>query len=443
LGKGIRMTHTTQSAKKIHGTITVPADKSISHRSLLFAALAMGTSTIKNLLLSEDVLRTLTILRQLGVKTSHDANSLKAEDTLVVEGVGLNGFKAPKEVLYCGNSGTTMRLMLGLLAGQPFESALTGDESLNRRPMERVTKPLEQMGASFREEERDGNRHIHVVGNPSLTAIDYQSPVASAQVKSAILLASLWAEGMTTVSEPTRSRNHTEIMLKAMGLALTVQGNGVSVTPGNQLQPFDITVPGDISSAAFFIVAGLIVPNAELKIKNVGLNPTRTGIVDVLKEMNASLDVENRVEVAGESVGTINVKTSNLVNTVIGGDVIPRLIDEIPILALAGTMAKGSMLVKDAGELRVKESDRIQAVCQELGKLGISLIEKEDGFSLEGKEGILEIAQGLKLKSYGDHRMALMEIIAGLIASESFEIDDVACMSTSFPGFFDLLRSVT
>lgn len=438
----------TQPVKSFYGDLRVAPDKSISHRALIFSALAEGVSKIRNLLLGEDVLCTLQILNQLGVKTSHSAQNIKSGDELIVHGVGLKGLKKSKDILYCGNSGTTMRLMLGLLSGQNFESVLTGDDSLNKRPMERVMAPLRQMGTVFEEEKVGVKRLIHVnpqgVKTTPLVGIDYKSPVASAQVKTALILAGLNAKGATKITEPGLSRNHSEILLKAMKAPLSIKNLSVSVTAAKTLSPIDVDIPGDMSSAAFFMAAALIAKNSRLKICEVGINSTRTGFLEVVKRMGGRVHVSNKKMVCGEEVADIEVESSVLTNIIVGGDEIPLLIDEIPILALVGATATGEMLVKDAEELRVKETDRIRAICSELAKMGVFLHENQDGFVLEG----MGDSQKLKtppqnFKSYGDHRMAMMECVAGMILDGSVEIDDVACVNTSFPGFFDLLKGLT
>jgi len=402
--------------------------------------LADGQSRVKHLLLGEDVLCTLTMLNQLGVKTSHSAKTLTAVDELVIDGVGVQGLKASSDILYCGNSGTTMRLMLGLLSGQSFSSRLTGDEYLNKRPMERVMKPLTQMGAQFLVAQEGAQRIITVTPAKSLEGITYASPVASAQVKSCLILAGLYADGTTSVSEPSLSRNHTEIMLQAQGAPLSIDGLTVSVTKTKTLKPLNMTVPADISSAAFFIVAALITPNSDLLIEDVCLNPTRTGLLDILNAMGAHIEVLDERLVGGEVVGNLRVKTSKLKNVAVGGSVIPRLIDEIPVLTLAAATAEGKMLLTDAGELRVKETDRIKAICSEMTKLGVDIIETKDGFILTGSAKLKQ-PKG-NFKSYGDHRMAMTEMIAGLVLDQPVLIDDVACVKTSFPEFFELLEKV-
>ncbi len=434
------ISHKTQPAESLHGTIRVASDKSISHRSLIFSALADGQSRVKHLLLGEDVLCTLTMLNQLGVKTSHSAKTLTAADELVLEGVGVHGLKESNELLYCGNSGTTMRLMLGLLSGQSFVSRLTGDEYLNKRPMERVMKPLTQMGAQFSVTQEGDQRIITVQPSKKLQGISYASPVASAQVKSCLILAGLYADGITSVSEPSLSRNHTEIMLQAQGAPLAIKDLTVSVTKTQNLKPLNITVPADISSAAFFIVAALITPNSDLLIQDVCLNPTRTGLLDILKAMGAHIEIIDERFVGGEVVGDLRVKTSKLKNVAVGGAVIPRLIDEIPVLTLAAALAEGQMVLTDAGELRVKETDRIKAICSEMTKLGVAIQETKDGFILTGRAKLEQ--PSVDFKSYGDHRMAMTEMIAGLVLDQSVMIDDVACVQTSFPEFFELLGKI-
>lgn len=436
------MKHTfkTSRVSGLRGEIRVAPDKSISHRALIFSALADGPSHIRNLLTGDDVKCTLTILRQLGIETSVDASGLTSLGEITVKGMGLYGLRPAVDVLYCGNSGTTMRLMLGLLSAQKFSSRLTGDASLNKRPMVRVMEPLSRMGAQFEVQENASGRVIVVHPAAKLTTLDFISPVASAQIKSCLLLAGLYANGVMRITEPGPSRDHSEIMLKAMGVRIQSQGMCVALEPG-PLKPIDITVPGDISSAAFFMVAALITPRSDVIIRGIGLNPTRTGLLDVLIAMGGDITIEKQYHEGGEMVGDLRLKTSRLVNLDIGGELVPRLIDEIPILALAATQATGRMTLRDAAELRVKESDRIRAITTELARLGAAITETADGFVIEG---------GQKLKtpsshfcSYGDHRMAMMEAVAGCILDNSTLIDDVDCVNTSFPGFFDLLQKLS
>lgn len=443
-------TFVARASKNVRGTITVGPDKSLSHRALILSALASGASRISNLLCSGDVLCTADILTHLGISITPSPKGHGAAGEITVSGKGLQGLSPAPNILYCGNSGTTMRLMLGLLAAQPFSSRLTGDDSLNRRPMERVMIPLEKMGAHFDVAHEGGKRVIAV--NPRLAmggkgiplqAIDYRLPVASAQVKSALLLAGLSARGKTRLIEPEASRNHTEVLLKNMGADISATGFSVVLSPSQNLKPLIISIPGDFSSAAFFVAAALLVPGSDLTIKNVGLNPTRTGFLDVLKNMGASVHVVHRKTVSGEEVGDIHVRHSQLTNVSVGGSLVPRLIDEIPLLALVGCFAAGEMPVSGASELRHKETDRIRAVCSELVRLGAGMQERKDGFIVQGGLKVLRpVSFPLTLKSYGDHRMAMMEAVAGLVSDKPFEIDDVSCVNTSFPGFFKILQKV-
>lgn len=430
----------TSYAPLLKGEVAISPDKSISHRALIFSAIAEGKSRVRNLLTGEDVLRTLAILNQLGVKTSRSAQTLRANDEVEIEGVGLKGLKPSRDVLYCGNSGTAMRLLLGLAAGTGIPAKFTGDESLNRRPMGRVTEPLVKMGAKFETAEENGRRVIKALPHAGLDGMDFDLPVASAQLKTAILIAGLSARGPTSVTEPILSRNHTEIMLKAMGADVSAQGRAVRLNPGPALKPLRLTVPGDISSAAFFIVGALIVPGSDVLIRKVNLNETRTGILEALSDMGADISILNRGEEGGEPVGDLHVRHSRLKNVRVGGAIIPRLIDEIPVLALAAAFAEGDMVLSDAGELRVKETDRIKAVCRELGALGARMIEKSDGFTVSGGSRLKP--REATLRSYGDHRIAMTLVMAGLTCGESFAIDDVSCINTSFPEFFGLLEDL-
>ncbi len=444
----------TQPCDGLNGIVRVPSDKSISHRALIFSALAEGRTCIRNLLLSEDVMRTLTILNQLGVQTSHTAATITQTDELIVKGVGLHGFQESKDILYCGNSGTTMRLMLGLLAAQPFTSRLTGDASLNKRPMERVMEPLRKMGAEFSVEQKNGQRVICV--NPELRTrfavplqgIEYKMPIASAQVKTAILIAGLYAQCETKIVERLSSRNHTEIMMAEMGIPIQTNGNRITLkakTPHALVPPRSggLEIPGDMSSAAFLIVAALITKKSFLMIKDVNLNPTRTGALDVLIQMGAQIEIHNQRVSCGEEVGDLHVRSSSLKNVTIAGEMIPRLIDELPILALAGACSEGEMIVKDAQELRVKETDRIKAICSELRKVGVKIEEREDGFVIAGvptcRCADVSTFNQKRFTSYGDHRLAMMEYVAGLVLDHPTEIDDVDCIKTSFPNFFELI----
>ncbi|MCP5464617.1 MAG: 3-phosphoshikimate 1-carboxyvinyltransferase [Deltaproteobacteria bacterium] len=428
-------------AKGLRGKITVAPDKSISHRALIFSSLAKGTSKIRNLLWGEDVLRTGRIMKQLGISISSNFEDEQAESEISIQGKGLRGLQKTDERLYCGNSGTTMRLLLGLLSAQSFASSLTGDASLNKRPMKRVTDPLSKMGARISEAQGKDGRVLHIDPAKGLINLHYQLPVASAQVKSAILLASLYAPGETQIEEPKACRDHTEVLFKAMGVAIKKRDAVIHMQPPKELQPLDLTVPGDFSSAAFFIVAALLVPDSELLIKDVNLNPTRTGLLDVLLQMGGDIQIQNQSEQAGERCGDLLVKSSVLKNISVEGDVIPRLIDEIPILALAASCAEGVMEISDASELRVKETDRATAVAKELSKFGVSVQEKPDGLIITGQSAGLQ-SPHQKIQSYGDHRMAMMAVIADLLVPGAVAIDDVACIKISFPEFMGILGKI-
>ncbi|MEK7376612.1 MAG: 3-phosphoshikimate 1-carboxyvinyltransferase [Candidatus Margulisiibacteriota bacterium] len=422
----------------LKGEIEVPGDKSISHRSVMFSALSDGKNTITNFLPSEDCFRTVECFRAMGVKV----NISPDKKSLAVFGEGLGGLKEPKDILYVGNSGTTIRLMLGILAGQPFQTMITGDESIKRRPMKRVVDPLRKMGAIITGKQ-DGNFAPLEVRGGNLSAIEYTLPVASAQVKSALMLAALFAKGTTKIIEPLPSRDHTERMFGHFGIPFTKENNIISVqtphaasVPG--FLPANIEIPGDISSASFFIVAGIIIPDSEILIKNVGLNPTRTGIIDVLCAMGANIAISNEKTLSGEPRGDIRIKTSKLKGITIGGEIIPRLIDEIPIIAIAATQAEGQTVILDAKELRVKESDRVSTICDMLKKMGAKAKETPDGMIIEGPCRL----KGAEIESRGDHRIAMSAAIAGLIAKDEMVIEDTECIKTSFPGFDILLSNL-
>lgn len=410
------------------GEVTIPADKSISHRAIIFSALAKGKSIIKNFSDGQDPHSTLNIFKQLGVDIEEDGN------TVIVNSTGeLNPSNVP---LDCGNSGTTMRLVSGVLAGQNFNSTMIGDASLSKRPMKRVISPLEQMGGEIKS--NDFKAPLEIKGT-KLKSISYNSPIASAQVKSCILLAGLNADGVTTVTEPYTSRNHTEIMLKAMGAKLAVDGTTVSIEK-SELNPINIEIPGDISSAAYFICAGLIVPNAEIVLKNVGLNPTRTGIIDVVKSMGGNIEILSERETCGEKVGDILVKYSpNLKSCKISGDIIPRLIDEIPVIAVLATRAEGQTVIADAQDLRNKESDRITAVVTELKKLGAKIEETPDGMIITGKSSL---NGGCDVETYHDHRLAMSLFVAGLVAENEIKINGFEWVNISFPEFEKLFTNL-
>ncbi|MBX6394338.1 MAG: 3-phosphoshikimate 1-carboxyvinyltransferase, partial [Alicyclobacillaceae bacterium] len=394
-----------EPAPALSGQVRVPGDKSISHRAVMFASLAEGTSRIEGFLFGADCLRTVACMRALGVPID------VVGDAVVVHGRGLDGLTEPNDVLDVGNSGTTIRLLLGLLAGQPFYACLTGDESIRRRPMARVVKPLQSMGARIDGRQGGGLAPLTVRGG-GLRAIKYQMPVASAQVKSAILLAGMYAKGVTGVKEPVPSRDHTERMLHAFGAPLSRRSGFAEIERPARLQPFHMRVPGDLSSAAFPIVAGLIVPGSEIVLEGIGINPTRTGVLDVLQSMGAELEIEPEGEEAGEPTARIVVRTRPLKGTWVGGAVIPRLIDEIPVLAVAAAMAEGITEIRDAGELRVKETDRIQTIAAELRKFGVHVKELEDGLVIEGGGKL----RGARCHSHGDHRIAMAMAVAGLAA---------------------------
>jgi len=415
----------------IKGEINIPGDKSISHRSIMFGSLAKGSTKISNFLHAEDCLSTISCFRKMGIEVAIDKNEV------IVHGKGLHGLSAPKDLLYTGNSGTTTRLISGILAAQKFDCRLTGDESIERRPMKRILTPLREMGANITSIRNNDCAPLEIKGS-ALHGIHYHSPIASAQVKSAILLAGLYADGETSVTEPALSRNHTELMLKNFGCDIDSLGKTATLKPGNELYACDIIVPSDISSAAFFIVAGLVTPNSELLIRNVGINPTRSGIIKVVQDMNGNIELLNQRLSGGEPVADILVKSSNLIATTIEGDIIPTLIDEIPALCILASLAKGTTIIKDAAELKVKESDRITAMCENLNNLGIKATPTEDGMIIEGSDHIC----GGKIKSYGDHRIAMSFAIASLISDSGIAIDDFECINISYPKFFETLKSV-
>ena len=416
-----------KAQKGLIGTIEIPPDKSISHRAAMFLSMTNGTALISNFSRGADCLSTLNIIEKLGCEVGFISNN-------AVKIISHYPFKTPEHALDCGNSGTTMRLMSGILAGQNFESTLFGDSSLMNRPMKRVIEPLELMGAQISHNEYKAPLKI---SGKNLHGITYNSKLASAQVKSCILLAGLNAEGKTTFTEPYKSRNHTEIMLDYLGADIEINGNAVSIKQSS-LNAIDITIPGDISSAAFFMVAGCIVPNSEIIIKNVGLNPTRAGIIEVLQKMGANIEILDKSFVCGEEVGDIRIKYSELQGTEISGDIIPRLIDELPVIAVLATQAEGTTVVKDAQDLRNKESDRIKCLVNELRKIGVKISETEDGFIIEGKQKIKGKAE---VECYHDHRLAMSFYVAGLVAEEAVKIKDFQWVDISFPEFLTLMQS--
>ena len=419
-------------SRGLRGEIELPGDKSISHRSVMFAAIAEGDTRITGFLTGEDTMNTAKAVRMLGIEVEGIGT-----ENLVVHGKGLLGLSEPAGVLDLGNSGTGMRLLAGLLAGQDFFSVLSGDEYLRKRPMARIVEPLQQMGAGI--DGRSGGRlaPLAIRGSRGIRAIDYQSPVASAQVKSALLLAGLYADGAASVSEPSKSRDHTERLFRFFGVTVKEEGNRVTVPGLQRLRaPGPLAIPSDISSAAFFMVAASIVPGSDLLIRNVGVNPTRTGVIDVLSAMGADIVLENGREEAGEPVADIRVRHVRLRATKISGDVIPRAIDEIPVLCVAASYAEGTTVIRDATELRVKESDRIATMAAELRKMGAVVTESPDGMEIAGRESLT----GARCESHGDHRVAMSMAVAGLAARGDTSVHDAGWIETSFPGFERLLR---
>lgn len=416
----------------LRGEITVPGDKSISHRSIMLGSLAEGTTRVEGFLTGEDNLATLKAFEAMGVVVRRTA-----EASLEIEGRGLDGLEEPADVIDCGNSGTTMRLMTGLLAGQNFFSVLTGDRYLRRRPMKRVVDPLSQMGARIAGR-RGGELAPLAIQGGALQPVAYQSKVASAQVKSALLLAGLYVDGETTVREPHLSRDHSERMLRWFGADLRSFDGGVTIVGRPRLQAKEINIPGDISSAAFFMVAGLITPGSELLIRNVGVNPSRSGIIDILQAMGGHIELLDERNPSGEPVADILVKSSLLKGIEIGGDLVPRAIDEFPVISVAAAMAEGLTVIRDARELRVKETDRIAAISEGLKALGASIEALDDGMRIEGGAEL----HGGRVESRGDHRIAMSLAVAALNATSPVTIEDTLCTETSFPGFWEILKSI-
>lgn len=412
------------------GTIEVPGDKSISHRSIMFGALAEGTTTIRHFLKGEDCLSTIDCFRKLGVQID------ETKDEIIVHGAGWDGLKEPSAILDTGNSGTTTRLMLGILAGRPFHSVMIGDESIGKRPMDRVTVPLALMGADIAG--RDNGRFTPLsIRGKKLNTVEYKLPVASAQVKSAVLFAALQADGESVIIEPEATRDHTEKMIEQFGGSIRREGDRIIVQGGQSFKGTDVYVPGDISSAAFFMVAAAITPNSEVVLENTGLNETRTGIIDVFKQMGAEMTID-KTSAEGEEIGTITVKTSQLKGTEISGAIIPRLIDEIPVIALLATQAEGDTIIRDAEELKVKETNRIDTVVDELKKLGADIEATDDGMIIRGKSSL----HGGSVSSHGDHRIGMVMAIASLIADGEVSIHDHEAIAVSYPEFFDHLHQL-
>ena len=411
--------------QRARGEITVPGDKSISHRGVMLGALCGGRTEISGFLMGADCLSTIDCFRKMGVQIDVENNHV------TVYGRGLHGLKKPAGTLYTGNSGTTTRLLCGLLAGQNFDAVITGDASVCKRPMGRVTRPLSEMGAKIR-----GEYCPLAIAGAQLHGMDYTMAVASAQVKSAIILAGLYAQGETIVREIEKSRDHTERMLSAMGADIQTEGLTITVSPVQELiTPGEILVPGDISSAAFFLVLGSVLPGSEVTVRNVGMNPTRTGIMDVLQAMGARISIQNMRTANGEPVADLTVKSAELRGTEIGGALIPRLIDELPVLAVAAAFAQGVTVIRDAAELKVKETNRIRAVVDEFGKCGVDIAETADGMIIRGGRPL----HGAKFSTYGDHRMAMSLTVLAQLAQGESSLDDGACVDVSYPSFFSEL----
>lgn len=417
----------------LRGSFELIGDKSISHRAVMFSSISKGHNKISNFLMGEDCLSTIYCFRKMGVDIQIDGKDV------YVKGNGLYGLKRPEDILDVGNSGTTIRLMMGILAGNKFDATLIGDDSIAKRPMKRVTDPLKLMGCNIEGNDDANYTPIKIYGG-NLKAIDYHMPVASAQVKSALILASLYANDTSFIHEKIKSRNHTEIMLKAFGADINIENLKITVKPVNELFSQDIYVPGDISSAAFIIVSTLITKDSEVIIKNVGLNETRTGIIDVVKNMNGNIEIINERLVGGELVGDLLVRyTPNLCATTIDKDIIPRLIDEIPVIAVLATQAEGTTIIKDAQELKVKESNRIKAMVDNLKILGADIEELEDGMIIKGKAKL----NGGQINTFKDHRIAMAFSTLNLMSDEKIKLDNEDCINVSFPGYFDVIKSLT
>ncbi len=422
-------------AKPLRGAVLIPGDKSITHRAIILSALAKGRSRIQGYLPSEDCERTLAAFQSMRISIQKTNKSGK--DLLEVEGKGLKGLTEPEDVIDCGNSGTTMRLMSGLLSGQSFFSVLTGDQSLRKRPMKRVIEPLRLMGAEI-SGRAEGTQAPLAISGKALKPVAYHLPIASAQVKSAILLAGLCTEGRTTVYEPGPSRDHTERMFEFFEVPFKKKGAALSVEGGGSFQARDINIPGDISSAAFFLVAGSIVPGSEIMLKNVGLNPSRTGVLEVLQKMGADIQIQPLSSSTNEPVADLIVRFAPLKATLIEGPLMTAVIDEFPILCVAAARAEGTTVFRDGGELRVKESDRIERMAEGLRGMGLDLETHSDGISIEGRADWKSTA----CKTDGDHRIAMSMTVAGLLTDGGNHVDDLKCINTSFPGFLTLLSQL-
>ena len=415
----------------LKGEVTVPGDKSISHRAVMFGALAMGTTEVTNFLQGADCLSTIDCFRRLGIQIEN------TPEKILVHGKGLHGLTQSNTMLDVGNSGTTTRLISGILAGQTFETTLNGDESIQSRPMKRIIEPLSMMGADITSIYGNNCAPLKITGAP-LHGIHYHSKVASAQVKSCILLAGLYADDITKVTEPSISRNHTELMLRGFGAKVTCDGKTASISPDPELFGQKIEVPGDISSAAYFIAAGLIVPGSEILVKNVGINPTRDGLIRVCQDMGADISLLNKRENGGEPVADVLVRYSNLKATTIEGEIIPTLIDELPMIAVMACFAKGTTIIKDAAELKVKESDRIAVMVDNLSRMGAHITATDDGMIIEGGYPL----HGAVIDSHLDHRIAMSFAIAALAADGETEIKDAECVNISYPNFYEELSNL-
>lgn len=418
-------------AKGLRGSLRVPGDKSISHRSIIFGSLAKGVTKVHDILRGEDVLSTMQVFREMGVKIEDKG------DLVEIHGCGFDGLQEPQRPLDMGNSGTSMRLIAGVLAGQNFSAQMVGDDSLSKRPMDRVSLPLRQMGVEIAGQTDRDLPPLTIHGNPKLKPIQYQLPIASAQVKSALIFAALQAQGESLIIEKDLTRNHTEDMLLQFGGQLKVDGKEIRVAGKQELQSQEVVVPGDISSAAFWLVAGLVVPNSKITLTNVGINETRTGILDVIQAMGGKLSVSDVDEVAKSA--TITVESSDLHGTEISGELIPRLIDELPIIALLATQAEGQTLIRDAEELKVKETDRIQVVADALNSMGADIQPTADGMIIQGKTSL----KGASVHTYGDHRIGMMTAIAALLVKDgNVELERAEAINTSYPDFFAHLEDL-
>ena len=417
--------------KNLRGELQVPGDKSISHRAVMFGSLASGTTKISHFLNGADCLSTISCFRKMGIAIEQN------KDSVLVHGKGLHGLSAPSSILDVGNSGTTTRLISGILAGQNFSSELNGDSSIQSRPMKRIMTPLMAMGADITSLKGNSCAPLHICGKP-LHAIHYDSPVASAQVKSCVLLAGLYADGITSVTEPVLSRNHTEIMLNYFGASVTSHGTTASISPNPALEAREIFVPGDISSAAYFIAAGLLAPNSEILLKNVGINPTRDGLLRICQAMGADITLLNP-SMEGEPTADLLIRSSSLHGTTVGGDIIPTLIDEIPMIAVMAAFAEGTTVIKDAAELKVKESDRIAVMVENLKRMGADIEATDDGMIIHGGKPL----HGAVIDSYADHRIAMSFAVAGAVCDGPLSIRGAECVNISYPEFYQDLYSLS